>query len=280
MPKHRNLIAEIEVRGRFVHDEEIRLLSQGARNERKLALAAADFGAGRILQIRDGQGLKRFLGDFYIQARGRAKKALLAGSRVPSPPYRARCKERAACGPAERRPMRGARLPRRKERDILAIEQNFGQLWAFSRRNKVLRRVVLPAPFGPRRKKKSPLLTVNVKSLDTVRCAVVRIPIFDGQLRHAHLSSAPGFSGVQQEVEKERRPVSEVMMPSGISALKSVRARSSADQQIQRAEQHGGRHNERHGSVRQKARQIRDHKANQTDDAPNRHARGRDKGGA
>ena len=51
MRQHQHLVAEVEAGRGFVHDNGGRLLRQGARNERELALPAADprvLGLGQL----------------------------------------------------------------------------------------------------------------------------------------------------------------------------------------------------------------------------------------
>ena len=126
MAQHGDLIAEIEVRGGLVHDEEIGLLCERACNERELPFAAADFGAGGILQMRNGKGLKRLFRNFDIQPGRRSGKALPACT-----PHRHHIQQ--AIGKWRRVSLGNigdtrSELPGGIARNILAIEQNTARL--------------------------------------------------------------------------------------------------------------------------------------------------------
>ena len=51
--EHELLVAEVEACGRLVHDEQIGLLREGARNQHELLLAARKRGVGAIRQMLD-----------------------------------------------------------------------------------------------------------------------------------------------------------------------------------------------------------------------------------
>jgi len=56
---HAQLIAEIEARRGFVHDENARLLRERAGDQHQLSLAAADLGVDALLEVSHAERGKR-----------------------------------------------------------------------------------------------------------------------------------------------------------------------------------------------------------------------------
>ena len=74
------LVAEIEARGWFVEDQDSRLLSQGAGDERELPFAAADPQPLAFGEVVDPERRDRLVGGVAIRARRRRERAAMCGA--------------------------------------------------------------------------------------------------------------------------------------------------------------------------------------------------------
>lgn len=74
------LIAEIEARRRFVHDDECRILGKSAGNQRHLPLAATDLGETAVGEMADADDGERCLGGGMVGAGWRGEGPDAAGT--------------------------------------------------------------------------------------------------------------------------------------------------------------------------------------------------------
>lgn len=69
------LVAEVQVGGWFIQDEQLRLLGEGCGDEHQLPLPAGDIGIGLVPQVSDAEKVQVFPGQLFVLGTGRGEVA-------------------------------------------------------------------------------------------------------------------------------------------------------------------------------------------------------------
>ena len=122
LPQDLHLVAVVQACRRLVHDQHLRFLGKGARNQHHLALPAADLGIQLVGQMPRPQPVKAGIGHFQVVGRRRGNGADARQAPHGHHVYDGVCKRRrVALRHVPYFPSQGARRPRG---NVLPIEGN------------------------------------------------------------------------------------------------------------------------------------------------------------